>query len=158
MSNMAIVGAELDTVFGDAQTTQLATGSIAELLKNVGGVAAGVQKQKEDAAKAKQAQADAAAAQQAQVDLQLAQLAANAEANPNGPAHQALIVAQAKAVQAAAKAGTYLAPSGAGSGPSRGGGSFLNKMKQNPGLAVGISVGVVAVVGTVIYLATRKRR
>jgi hypothetical protein len=162
MSNLQVVGEELDTVFGDAQTTALATGGVAELLKTLGQFGAGIQQKKEDAAKQKQAAADQAAYQQALADQQKAQLAANAETNQAGPAHMALIDANTRLAQAAAKVGmSGLAPSAPGAGGSPGphrSGSFADKVRQQPLIAVGIAAGIATVLGTVIYFASRKKK
>jgi hypothetical protein len=95
----------LDALSGDAETTQLATSGVAELLKNVGAVAAASQAKKEAAqktaadkaaadAQAKKADdADKAAAEarnkatSAANDARLAALKAQQEKEPYGPLH-----------------------------------------------------------------------
>lgn len=120
-----------DLFYGDAETTSLATGAVAEALKMAGGIAAAEQKKKEDKARADKEKADAdakareqataaEAAQKARQEADLAALKAANEANTAGPLHQAALVAEQRARAAEMKAYGYSGGAPQGGAPSRG--------------------------------------
>lgn len=154
----AMVG-DLDDidVFGDSQTTALATGGLAEILSAAGKIGAAAQKAEEDKKKAeedkkksedeaKKREADVKAAQAARETASKARQAALAESSPNGPLHFLADEAEKKAAQLEAKAGINRDTprhSDGGGMPTWG--------------WVLIGLGGVGLVGTVVALAVRKK-
>lgn len=145
------------TVLGNSETTSLATGAVAELLKAAGQLGAGVQKTKEDAAKSKEQQAKIAKAQAARLEATIAQNKALSEANPAGPLHEDALRKDALARQLEAEAGVTSLTS-YGASPVVSSGSWFSKMSGplSNGAWVGIGVGGVALLGLTIYFAKRK--
>lgn len=115
-------------IYGDAQTTALATSAVAEALKMAGGLGAAHQQKQEDKAKADKEKADKerataaagdarTAATAAKNKAQLAAMQAQAEQNQSGPLHQAALRAAQEAAsldetarRLEAAAGIYVPP------------------------------------------------
>lgn len=144
-------------IYGDSETTAVATGSVAEALKNIGTIAAASQKSKEDKAKAEKDKADAdakaatqgaalEAAQKARHEADQAAFKATNEANPAGPLHQAALAAAQKAAVLEQKVG--IGPGGQGGFQKMAKGSSSTGWVVG-GLALGaiLGAGVGALVG-----------
>jgi hypothetical protein len=170
MSELELIDSEVNHLIGDSQTTAMATGGVAELLKGIGGAVASSQagKERDAAEKKSKAEMDAKLKEQqaimnelqaARTRVQLAEMDAATETNPAGPLHKALIVAQADVNRLQAKLGYGMVPGGQYNQYGQPSGvSFLQK-QSGPlknwqwGL---VGVGSAVVLGTLVHLI-RKR-
>lgn len=134
----------LDALSGDAETTQLATSGVAELLKNIGSVAASAQAKKETAAKAEALNA-------ANLELLNAKAAqAKVNADPKATAEQKQ-KAQDAVDKAQAKLASLMPVTAASAAADQGGGKKSKPESKSyftvQNVAIGLGVLVAGVVG-----------
>jgi hypothetical protein len=140
---------------GAGDNARMGTAAVAEILKGVGAGIGQAQDNKANKAKAEEQKVAAAAAQKAQLDAQLAVMAANSEADLNGPLHQKAMIAIANASQLAIAAGMSpgLMPGGTSlAKPSDSHGNFMTKIKGGAPVYVWVIGGTVVAGGLVMLI------
>lgn len=144
-------------ILGDAESTKMWTGLVAQGVGGAGEIASGIQAKKEAEKKTKAQEAAVAEAQKARNEANMATLEALGETAPNGPLHMKAAKASMRASELEAKAGIGAASSGAAQ--SSGGASFFTRAAGPlPVWGWGVvGVSVIGVIWGLVKLLKRKR-